>query len=101
MGRLIYGSAAEELQVDDRTLAHLRAVIVSKWRRGETFLFTLPGPDGQRGQGPALWMHPRVPLRFTFSSNSNHALNRRWLDELLLSADSVAGLRVLSEPVDD
>jgi len=98
MGKLVYGHADEVLQLDDRTLAHLAAVIVSKWRRGEKFLFTWsPTADSAAGTR-ALWMHPEVPLRLTFASSGHPQLNRRWLELLLASADSPSGLQLLPEP---
>jgi len=41
MGRLIYGARGMHIEVEDRLLAHLQAVVVSKVRRNEGFMFIL------------------------------------------------------------
>ena len=39
MGRFIYDSAGASVDIEDRTLAHLRIVIMTKLRRSESFMF--------------------------------------------------------------
>ena len=38
MGRFIYDTMANSVDIDDRTLAHLRIVVMNKLRRSESFL---------------------------------------------------------------
>ena len=40
MGKLIYNSSTREIEIDDRTLAHLRVAILNKLRRSESFAMT-------------------------------------------------------------
>ncbi|WP_436239378.1 DUF7882 family protein [Rathayibacter toxicus] len=49
MGRLLYGGPESVHRFDDRALAHLHAVITSRFRRGEGFLLTI---DDEDGRGP-------------------------------------------------
>ena len=37
MGKIIYGSMRQEIDIDDRAMAHLQAVVATKLRRGEGF----------------------------------------------------------------
>ena len=93
MGSLVYDDdhAAE---FDDRTLAHLQAIIVNKLRRLESFPFTWH--DDRRAM--TIWISPMTPLAFIFQGNRRPALNRAWLEELALAAGSSGGLVVVPEP---
>ena len=41
MGRFIYDTNANSVDIEDRTLAHLRIVIMNKLRRSEPFMFDI------------------------------------------------------------
>ena len=41
MGRFIYDTIGNSVEIEDRTLAHLRVVIMNKLRRSESFMFTV------------------------------------------------------------
>ena len=99
MGTLVYDARALDLQIDDRTLAHLRVVFMTKLRRGESFMLEVPIAEGSAGRR-SLWIHPAVPLVFHFHSSRSVALNRAWLDDLLLSASGPDGLKLLPEPTE-
>lgn len=96
MGKLIYdGSISAEF--DDRVLAHLQVVIGSKLRRGESFHFTWrDDPNGRT----IVWLHPRISVVYRFYGGKPPALNRAWVDALMVTANSTAGLHVMSEPND-
>ena len=98
MGKFAYGLPAEVIDIDDRLLAHLRSVIVSKLRRDESFMFTWEYPVSSGSGHCTLWIHPSVPLRFIFSGNREPQLNIAWLQELMMSANTVRGLHVMPEP---
>ena len=93
MGTLVYdgGDAAE---LDDRTLAHLQAIIVNKLRRQESFPFTWS--DERRSM--TIWLSPTTPIAFVYRGNRRPRLNRVWLEQLALMADSVGGLMIVPEP---
>jgi len=100
MGRLIYNSSHRELEIDDRTLAHLRVAILNKLRRSESFAFTWEhGVENGSGR-TTMWLHESIPLQFVFSGNRTPKLNRLWIEQLLLQANSTGGLQWTPEPTE-
>ncbi|MGW9114316.1 DUF7882 family protein [Microbacterium sp. NPDC055683] len=98
MGRFIYGSGGDSVDIDDRALAHLRIVVMNKLRRSEPFMF-----DASLGEGTgrrSFWLHPSVPLQFQFSGGRSPRLNRLWLDELMKAASGPSGLTIMPEPIE-
>jgi hypothetical protein len=95
MGHLIYGSS--EHAIDDRTLAHVRAVIGTRLRRGEGFLLSWPrtGP----GRPVALWLSQSTPLQLRFSGAREPRLDPAWLDAMLEMAGSAGGLVLVDQDV--
>lgn len=93
MGTLHYGDT-EHVVFDDRTLTHLRTVILSKLSIGESMVFTWSTEGSQH----SLWLHPAVSLRFDFDSAVTPELNMAWLEQLRSLANSPGGLRLVSEP---
>ena len=94
MGSLHYGSPPTSYQLDDRALAHVELVVLAKLRRNESFAFSLDGPKGGR---TTIWVSAASTLRFEFDETT-HEINRLWLDELIDSANTTTGLRVVPEP---
>lgn len=93
MGTLYYGDT-EPIPFDDRTLAHLRAVILNKLDLTESMVFTWAGG----GKRHSLWLHPAVALRFDFDSEEPPELNVAWIEALRSLANSPGGLRLVPEP---
>lgn len=98
MGTLIYGQTAVKATFEDRMLAHLRAVIVNKLRRGESFLFTWTSETKGFKEQHSAWMHPAVALSFTLDAASAAPLNQEWLALLAEAANSTSGLGPHREP---
>ena len=98
MGRFIYGPASTTVEFDDRVLAHLKVVITSKLRRGESFLFTWEYATEAGSGHSSVWLHPAIPLQFDLFGNREPLVNRLWLEALTASANSAGGLRILPEP---
>ena len=99
MGKFIYGTGvANSFEVDDRTLAHLRVVIMNKLRRSESFMFNLAMGDasGQR----SFWLSPAVPIQFHFFGGRAPRLNRNWVEELMSAANGPNGLDIVPEPAE-
>ncbi|GLJ79622.1 DUF7882 family protein [Microbacterium imperiale] len=96
MGHLFYKGAEGPLDIEDRTLAHLRLVFMTKLRRGEPFLFITTSPHGNAPR--EFWIHPSLPLQFRFVGSRLPQINPRWIDVLMDSANSSAGLHVIREP---
>jgi hypothetical protein len=98
MGALLYGSSSVEIEFDDRTLAHLRAVIGAKLRRGEGFFLSWAEDSSKGTSRNSIWLDSRIALRFRFSSSERIEFNREWLNALARSADLPEGLRFIPEP---
>ena len=96
MGELHYGMNDTVFQFDDRLLHHLKLVIANKLRKGESFLFSWQ--TSECGAGTALWLHPSIPIHFTFDQLGNAEINKAWAELLSMQANSAAGLTLLEEP---
>lgn len=99
MGQLLYGSPPEVIEFDDRVLAHLDMVIIAKLRRDEKFTLTWENPSGDCERS-TIWLHPAIPLQFKFESRERQPLNKAWLEELMNTANTGAGLRIVPEPAE-
>lgn len=100
MGSLNYPMVGvPKIQIDDRTLAHLQAVIGVKLRLRQSFFFTWP--DGVQGGGgrTSIWIDSTIQLTFSYTGHERHHLNREWLDALMATANSDQGLHLLPEPL--
>lgn len=98
MGRFIYDSSTTAVDIEERTLAHLRIVIMNKLRRSESFMFDVEAGDGSGHR--SFWMSPSVPLQFHFFGSRPPRINRDWIEELMLVASGPNGLRIVPEPTD-
>jgi hypothetical protein len=97
MGTLTYDSTLT-VDFEDRVLAHLQLVIGAKLRRNEAFYFSWKD-DTSIGNGRStLWMHPTIPLHYKYHGGRPPSINRAWVDELMLTANTPAGLQLVSEP---
>jgi hypothetical protein len=94
MGKLHYGSPPATFEIDDRTLVHAELVVLAKLRRNESFALTIDADGGGRS---TLWLNAASDLRFEVDSQ-NHDINRAWLDELIDSANTTVGMRLVPEP---
>jgi len=95
VGHFIYDSTDTPFEVEDRTLAHLRLVIMTKMRRGESFMMKLSNADrGDRW----LWLHPSIPVQMRFHGSREPALNMAWIDQLMKNASSSNGFVITPEP---
>lgn len=96
MGQFIYGRTPTSVEVDDRTLAHLKVVVATKLRRGEPFFLELDAGSGSGRR--SFWLHPAVAVQFHFYGSRQPRLNRAWIDDLMASAHSATGLQIVPEP---
>lgn len=100
VGTLYYGDARTAIEIEDRALAHLKFVILSKLRRNEGFGFSwAKGVDLGSGRS-TVWMAPSIPLQFDFSTVSRPPLNRAWLEALNQQAATSGGLTLIDEPAE-
>jgi hypothetical protein len=100
MGKLIY-NVNTSTEIDDRALAHLQIVIVGKLRRQESFAFSWKNPASEGDGRSTIWLAPQLALHFRYSGGRPPAINRQWVEALLASANSPAGLHLLPEPLDE
>jgi hypothetical protein len=100
VGTIYYGGSAMPIHIEDRTLAHVKVVIATKLRRGESFTVSWRHPDDQPRGRSTIWIHPSIPLRFVFDEPEPPQLSRRWIEELAHSANSTGGIMLVAENVE-
>jgi hypothetical protein len=98
MGRFIYDTVENSIDIDDRTLAHLRIVVMNKLRRSDSFMFDVDHADGSGRR--SYWMHAGVPIQFQFFGSRQPRINRAWIEELMDAASGPNGLTLLPEPAE-
>jgi hypothetical protein len=98
VGKLLYSTTSMQIDFDDRALAHLHIVIGAKLRRGEKFFFSWQDNVAVGSGRSSIWLEPSIPLYFKFSGSKPVAVNREWIELLVASSHSSAGLTFLPEP---
>ena len=99
MGTIYYGGSATPVHIEDRALAHLKVVVATKLRRGESFTLSWEHPADQERGRSTLWLHPSIPLRFVFDEPETPELSREWLEELAQTANSSGGISLVAEHI--
>lgn len=100
MGTIYYGGSATPIHIEDRALAHLKVVVATKLRRGESFTLSWRHPDDEPRGRSTIWLHPSIPLRFVFDEPDPPELSRQWLEEMSQTANSSGGIQLVAETVD-
>ena len=100
MGVLIYDNADPPISIDDRTLWHLKTLILTKLRRGESFSVSWEHANPGNPGYTTIWLHPSIPLRFVFDDPEPSELSRSWIEELAQSANSSGGITLVAEHID-
>jgi hypothetical protein len=100
VGTIYYGGSATPIHIDDRALAHLKVVVATKLRRGESFTLSWTHPEDEERGRSTIWLHPSIPLRFVFDDPEPPELSREWLEELAQSANSSGGMTLVAEHID-
>ncbi|MGN6274137.1 MAG: DUF7882 family protein [Protaetiibacter sp.] len=98
MGTLFYADQA--IEMDDRTLAHLKVAVVTKLRRGESFTLSWTHAEDQPVGRTTIWMHESIPLRFEFDEPQPPQLHREWIEEILRSANTTGGIQLTAEHIE-
>ena len=96
MGYLVYDSRTR-ISFDDRVLAHLEVVIISKLRRREPFPLTWREPDEAGDGRSTIWLDAAIPLRFRFEGSRHPSIDRAWVERLAILASPSTGLIVSDE----
>lgn len=97
---MYYGGSATPIHIEDRALAHLKVVIATKLRRGESFTVSWRHPDDEPRGRSSIWMHPSIPIRFVFDDPEPTELSREWIEDLAQSANSSGGITLVAEHID-
>ncbi|MGC5170135.1 hypothetical protein ACPW96_03955 [Micromonospora sp. DT81.3] len=97
MGTMYYGGSATPIRIEDRALAHLKVVAVTKLRRGESFTVSWRHTDDEPRGRSTLWLHPSIPMRFVFDDPEPSMLSRDWIEELAQSANSSGGIALVAQ----
>lgn len=97
MGTILYDSSSRPIHIDDRALAHLKVVIATKLRRNESFTLSWKHPEGEPVGRSTIWLHPSIPLRFTFDEPEPPELNPQWIERLMQSVNSTGGILLVGE----
>ena len=100
MGTIIYGGSTAPIHIEDRALAHLKVVIATKLRRNEAFTLSWRHPEDEPAGRSTIWLHPSIPMRFTFEEPEAPSLNVKWVEELMQSANSTGGISLVDEVLD-
>ena len=97
MGTLFYGAARFPIAFDERVLMHLQIVMNAKLRRGESFALSWANsPDVGSGRS-IVWIAPSTDLHYKFDGSRPASINRKWLEELAVLANTPQGLHVTEE----
>jgi hypothetical protein len=96
MGTLQYDQHGA-IRIDDRVLAHLKVAVATKLRRNESFTLSWVHRDNEPAGRSTIWIHPSIPLRFTFDSLETPELNVKWIEQIMISANSTGGIQVVDE----
>lgn len=100
MGTIYYGGSATPIHIEDRALAHLKVVIATKLRRGESFTVSWRHPEDEPRGRSTIWLHPSIPLRFVFDDPEPAELSRDWIEDLAQSANSSGGIMLVPESIE-
>ncbi|MDQ1082991.1 MULTISPECIES: hypothetical protein [Microbacterium] len=102
MAKLYYGTTTEPISIDDRLLAHVKVVVATKLRRGESFTLSWVHRPGEPAGRSTIWLQPSIPLRFVFDSEQPETLDQNLLKRMANDANSSRGLSLdiaMDEPV--
>jgi hypothetical protein len=100
VGQLLYGAGQTSIEIEDRDLAHLKIVMISKLRRNEAFSFSWHRKNGvpTDDRRITVWVNTTIELQFHFAEDAPPLINRRWLEALAISANTAGGLWLVPEP---
>jgi len=94
MGRLKYGARGTTITIDDRLLAHVQAVTITRFRRNEPFQMHWSEPADEGSGRRAVWMTPTVELLWEFDGSREPDLDRELLEQMMQRAGSNSGLYI-------
>ncbi|MEO6116839.1 MAG: hypothetical protein ABIP33_10685 [Pseudolysinimonas sp.] len=94
MGTLFYGASRLPIRIDDRILAHVKAVVTAKMRRGEGFLISW-SDSAEVGHGrSSVWVHPSCDLHYKFDGGNPPKLDPDLLEEMNVESIQPRGIEL-------
>ncbi len=94
VGTLFYGAARTPIRIDDRILAHLKAVVTAKMRRGEGFLISWTD-SAEVGHGrSSVWVHPACDIHYKFDSGTAPKLDPSLLEAMNIESIQPHGIEL-------
>lgn len=90
VAKLLY-SPGMSVDVEDRLLAHVRIVMMTKLRRGESLVLHVPASGGGTN---SLWISPSMALALQFYGSRAPELDRELIDDMMRAASGAEGLTI-------
>ena len=94
MGTLVYGADRTPSRIEDNVLAHLRAVITAKLRRGEGFLLSWTDSLSIGDGRSSIWIHSGCDLHYRFDDSKQVKLDPALLDQLNAESIQARGIEI-------
>ena len=94
MGTLFYGNDRTPIRIDDRILAHLRAVVTAKMRRGEGFLLSWTDSITIGDGRSSVWVHADCDLHYKFDGSQTAKLDPALLEQLNVESIQARGIEI-------
>jgi hypothetical protein len=94
MGTLFYGGERTPIRIEDNILAHLRAVITAKLRRGEGFLLSWSDSISIGDGRSSIWMHSGTDLHYRFDGANQFKLDPALLEQLNAESIQARGIEI-------
>ena len=82
------------IEMEDRLLAHVQAVVFAKLRRREPFPLAWVEPASEGSGRRGIWINESLELAFEFNGSRAVELDRDLLEEMTMRANSTAGLNL-------
>ena len=92
MGTLFYGSDRTPIRIDDRILAHLRAVLTAKMRRGEGFQISWTDSITIGDGRSSVWLSAESDLHYKFDGKTQPKLDQALLEQLTVESSQARGI---------
>jgi hypothetical protein len=92
MGRLIYGARGMHIEIDDRLLAHVQTVMITKLRRKEAFALSWVESVSNGSGRRTIWINESLELAFEYNGSRAVEIDRGLAEELLSRSNSSSGL---------
>jgi hypothetical protein len=94
VGTLFYGASRTPIRIDDRILAHLKAVVTAKMRRGEGFLISWTDA-AEVGHGrSSVWVHPTCDIHYKFDGGTSPKLDPALLEAMNIESIQAQGIEL-------